>query len=261
MPEKNLSLITELYERQLGRFTLIATVGQAAGFVNSIRMDLNKNLTEVITPLLEETKHTVNRGIGYCKDWKHVRVHHQSLQFVASLTSRVFVGTELSRNEEWTKASIQIAENTFAAAFILSYFHCSTRPIVAWCLPLVWNIHRQNRRIAKLLSPFLHERLRQMSRPDFRPPVDMLQFFLENLPNKDSVYQAKLQSAVNVAAIHTTSMNLTHVLFDLAAYPKYMAPLREEIEGALAESKGVVDKNFFFPNSANATLSCVNRSG
>lgn len=244
MPEKNLSLLMELYERHLGRFTTMATVSREPGFLTSIKMDLNKHLAETITPLFEETRHAVDKNIGLCKEWKLIKVHHQSLQLVARLTGRIFVGAELSRNKDWTKASIQTTEDTFAAAFILWYFHWLIRPLIAWCLPQIWNVQRHNRRMAQLISPFIRERLSAMSKPDSRPSFDMLQYFLENFSNKNPVYQGKLHSAVNVAAIHTTSMNVTHLLFDLAAYPEYIAPLRDEIETALLENNSVVDRNF-----------------
>jgi len=41
--------------------------------------------------------------------------------------------------------------------------------------------------------------------------------------------------ALNFAAIHTTSMAFTQVLFDLAAYPYHVPALREEIEAVIKE--------------------------
>jgi cytochrome P450 len=38
-----------------------------------------------------------------------------------------------------------------------------------------------------------------------------------------------------MAAIHTTSMATTAAIYDLATYPEYIAPLREEIQKVLDE--------------------------
>lgn len=244
MPEHKLSLGMELYERQLGKFTLIGTVGRANGFVNSIRLDLNKHLTETLPPLLKETEYAVQKCIGTCPEWTPVHVHTQALRMVALLTGRVFVGTRLSRNEEWINSSIQTTVDTFTAAFILWRIPWFLRPIVACCLPQVWNIHFQNWKTSKLLRPVLQERLRDMEDHGFKRPVDMIQFFLDNLERKETTYHAKLQSAVNVAAIHTTSMNITHVLYDLAANPGHIEPLREELNRTVKEFGSTVNKNF-----------------
>lgn len=44
-----------------------------------------------------------------------------------------------------------------------------------------------------------------------------------------------------LAAIHTTSNLLTNVIYDLAAYPEYIQPLRDEICAVAAED-GVLKK-------------------
>jgi len=40
---------------------------------------------------------------------------------------------------------------------------------------------------------------------------------------------------VNFAAIHTTSMTFTHILYNLAAMPQYIQPLRKEVEAVVAK--------------------------
>lgn len=233
----------ELYERQLGRFTMIGTVGRAFAFVNSIRMDLNRNLSNMLAPLLDEVTYAVESSIGPCDDWTAVSVHHQALRMVALLTGRAFVGPELNRNEQWISSSIQTTVDTFSAAFSLWDYHWAVRPLIAFFSPQVRNIHTQQKKTAELLRPVITKRMREMQSPDFKPPVDLMQFFLQNLPNHDVFYQSQLHSAVNVAAIHTTSMNVTQVLFDLATYPQHQDPLREELKEVLAGCGGVLDKN------------------
>ena len=243
MPEDKISLGMELYERQLGKYTLIGTVGRAHGFVSSVRTDLNRNLAATLPSLQAETEYAVQSSIGHCPDWKPKVLYPQALRMIALLTDRVFVGTRLSRNEEWINTSIQITVDTFSGAFKLWNYHWTLRPVIAWLLPEIWNIRKQNRRATELLRPILAERLNRLEEPDFKPPVDMLQFFLNNLKGRDATYQAGLQSAINVAAIHTTSMNITQVIYDLAAYPEHIPALRDELEPILNENKGIWDKN------------------
>ncbi|KAL1796178.1 hypothetical protein ACET3X_004718 [Alternaria dauci] len=55
--------------------------------------------------------------------------------------------------------------------------------------------------------------------------------------------QADLQLELSVAAIHTTTMAMTHLLYDLAANPKYISILRAEIKEALAASNNQYNKD------------------
>jgi cytochrome P450 len=48
-----------------------------------------------------------------------------------------------------------------------------------------------------------------------------------------------------MAAIHTTSMATTAAIYDLATYPEYVAPLREEIEKVLDEDGHDIDDDGF----------------
>lgn len=43
------------------------------------------------------------------------------------------------------------------------------------------------------------------------------------------------QMSLSLAAIHTTSNLLTNVMYDLAAYPEYIQPLRDEIKAVVDE--------------------------
>lgn len=49
---------------------------------------------------------------------------------------------------------------------------------------------------------------------------------------------AHRQLLLTLAAIHTSTMATTHVLFDLCARPEYIEPIRDEIEQAIKENGG-----------------------
>lgn len=52
-----------------------------------------------------------------------------------------------------------------------------------------------------------------------------------NQKERDSLnIQAQMQLATSMAAIHTTSMTVTNAIFDLAARPEYLQPLRDELQ-------------------------------
>src|SRR5690606_16871204 len=55
-------------------------------------------------------------------------------------------------------------------------------------------------------------------------------------------FQARLQLNLSMAAIHTTSLTLTHIIYDLAANPQYIDELREEVKAVLETTGGKLTK-------------------
>jgi len=73
---------------------------------------------------------------------------------------------------------------------------------------------------------------------------DMIQWAIDNAGDKkwDMDHMAETYLEVSMAAIHTTSMNVTQVLYDLTFRPEYIEPLREEIAAVLAADNGKLVK-------------------
>jgi hypothetical protein len=72
----------------------------------------------------------------------------------------------------------------------------------------------------------------------------MIQYLLANAPEKaaEAKFQAKHQILAQFTAMHTTTMNACHAVYELAAHPHHIGPLREEITRVLAEG-GVLTKS------------------
>lgn len=81
------------------------------------------------------------------------------LHLVARLSSRLFVGEELCRNEEWLELAKTYTLDTFAAARVLRSTPFALRRIAVWFLP-EWKKVRQDLADAKrILSPVIEKRL------------------------------------------------------------------------------------------------------
>ncbi|EHK98539.1 putative Ent-kaurene oxidase [Glarea lozoyensis 74030] len=59
--------------------------------------------------------------------------------------------------------------------------------------------------------------------------------YTKDSEKRDPAVLALNQIVLSFAAIHTSGMAVTHCLYDLAARPEYIQPLREEIEKVIAE--------------------------
>lgn len=53
---------------------------------------------------------------------------------------------------------------------------------------------------------------------------------------------ADFQLLLSMAAIHTTTISVVAIMYELAARPEYIEPLREEMVNAIEEDGGVLKK-------------------
>lgn len=92
------------------------------------------------------------------------------------------------------------------------------------------------------MIPVLKARKEAQSKEDYEKPDNFLQWLDNRATRFDATsleYQTSIQLSLSLAAIHTTTGTCTHALYDLAAYPEYIQPLREELRMVLHENGGV----------------------
>lgn len=117
------------------------------------------------------------------------------------------------------------------------------RPFLYRTLP-TYKATQANRAVAKrLILPIVKRRREAMEHPSYKKPNDMLQWMLDERVKRaaeDRAFEklSDIQLELANAAIHTTSMALLNMLFDLAAMPEYQDMIRQELEDALAQSGG-----------------------
>ena len=93
--------------------------------------------------------------------------------------------------------------------------------------------------LARLLRPIVEEHRAALSRQDEKPPADLVQLVLD--ATKDSPEGRSLEFITdaiidaNRAGQATTASTLYHLVYDLAAHPECIEPLRDEIRGLSGE--------------------------
>lgn len=81
------------------------------------------------------------------------------LDVVARLSSRLFVGEDLCRNEEWLELAKNYTLDSFGAARVLRSWPFALRRLVVWILP-EWKKVRQDVADARrILAPVVKKRL------------------------------------------------------------------------------------------------------
>lgn len=213
--------------------------------INSIKMDLTRSIGRVLEELQKESAFAIPDTLGPCDDWTEIPVYQKSLHIVALLSGRVFVGYPLCRNSEWVQTTINYTIHAFGVAQHLLKVPSFIRPLVAPFHPAVKTVRAHRETAMRLITPIIDERIAAMRQdPNVVLPNDAIQFLIHNSGDKiDDVHtQALLQLNLSIAAIHTTSMNFTHLIYDLCAHPEIIQPLRDEIDSVLASDGGILVK-------------------
>lgn len=166
---------------------------------------------------------------------------------VSRVSSLVFVGETICHDDEWIDVSVNYAIDAFGAMRDLRTWPSVFRPIVHWFLPSAQKLRSHLSKANTIINKEIKRRalIREGKIPAEDPPhkTDALDWFRETAEAQQNFGfdLARSQVGLALAAIHTTSNLLTNIMYDLAAYPEYFQPLREEICAVAAED-GVLKK-------------------
>ena len=156
------------------------------------------------------------------------------LRIVARTSARIFVGLPLCRDEEWLRITEHYTEDVFGTVMALRMLPSFLHPIAVWLLPSSYSVHRNLRKAKQIIGPIVKERRNTQSQAvqSGEEPNDMLQWMMDAATEDEGKPEklAHRQLVLTLGAIHTTTMAVTHALFDLCAYPEYLDTLREEVD-------------------------------
>lgn len=160
------------------------------------------------------------------------------LHYVARLSTRIFLGPELCRNEEWLEMLINYTVEAFLAVHELRKYPAFIRPLVNLYLPGPRRVRAIIASARALIGPEIEKRRKRDAALEAKG---------ERVKGKDTVrwmdevakgrpYDPIInQLFFSVAALHTTSDLLTHAMYDLVGHPEVMDELREEVRRVIQE--------------------------
>ncbi|CRL28396.1 Cytochrome P450 [Penicillium camemberti] len=208
---------------------------------------LTQALGSISLRLSKESGAILNEHLPPTDEWKPYHIAHKIPYMVARLSSLIFVGETISHDDEWIDVSVNYAIDAFMAMRDLREWPSILHPIVHWFLPSTQKLRTHLEMARSIISREIDRRalIRAGKLPADDPPrePDALDWYRETAKaqNNKTFDQSCAQVGLALAAIHTTSNLLTNVLYDLAAYPEYIQPLRDEIRAVAAED-GVLKK-------------------
>ncbi|KAM3065604.1 Cytochrome P450 monooxygenase boa7 [Clarireedia jacksonii] len=250
LPEGKISFEKDVYARHLAHLVLREDQKVFSdAILNSIKQDLTRNIAKTLDTLWDEVEYAFEKNIGSLpadeEDWKTVPVYGKVLGIVAILSGRVFVGAPLCREDEWIQATIAYTLVLSGTVGLLWKRPWWQRPFLA---PIYFRtLNSVQAKAEKMLQPLLE---REAGSSGWEKKIgqqadgQLISWLVSHTPRKpdgtiDLQELARNQLIVSLAAIHTTSITISHILYDLAAYPEYVAPLRGELEAVIAENRSM----------------------
>lgn len=181
-------------------------------------------------------------------EWQTFQLQESVASLIARLSSRVFLGKELCRNEEWLEITSSWTRNAFTASLKMAAIPPFFKPMVSYLLPYCRTIRWQCRRGREIIAPVIEKRrrLKEQARKNGEPIPefnDALEWAEQEHQGK-SYDPAHVQLFLSFAAIHTTTDLVCETLLCLASDPTQIKPLREEIAQEL--SRGGLKKTSLY---------------
>lgn len=177
-----------------------------------------------------------------CEDWTEVCINQKLVDVIAKVSGRVFVGPELCQDPEYLDAGSNYTVDLMKAVQAVKQIRPILKPFLAPRTPEVVQLRQREKRATEVLRPIIEERMNGKSKdPNWQEPDDMLQWMINRSGGKDSADTiTHYQLGLIFAAIHTTTMTATNILYTLAVTPEYLEPIREEIRNAMADNGGII---------------------
>ncbi|KAK1723101.1 cytochrome P450 [Colletotrichum acutatum] len=188
---------------------------------------------EITAPLSLEADFATRLILGTSTEWREVPLQEALLNLVARLSSRVFLGDELCRNDAWITITGSYSINTFSAAEILRQYPYYLRHIACYFIPQCRLLKEQVAEARRVLNPVLEKRewerktalAEGRTEPSYK---DAIQWVMEE--SQGSPFDpVGAQLGLSVVAIHTTTDLATETMLRLMVRPQLMEDVRAEI--------------------------------
>ena len=197
-----------------------------------------------------DSKHSLSLSLSYTADnirhpaWTETDIQQSMRMLVARMSAKIFMGDLACRNEEWLNISIEFTYDLFKAAFTLRMFPPWMHLFVAHLIPARWRIRRQMRVARKIVGDITRKHVKD-EKEGVKGQDTLLNWMIDHGTEQERSIpeMGARQCIMTLASIHTTSMSVSNLLFDLCTHPQWFPVLREEIDdvikthGALGESK------------------------
>ncbi|KAI0103628.1 cytochrome P450 [Nemania sp. FL0031] len=240
LPDTVVSMATAVDEAMDAKYIKIET--HVPIIPHTITRKLTPSLTRLNPSIAEEVKLAMQSEFLVGDEWTEISIHRQLTRVIAMVSGRIFIGTELSRTENYLDAAINYTLEVMNAQRAVQKLRPFLRPFLAGTLPEMKRLEKRIKEAEDFITPVIQLRREALKDGSLEKPDDMLQWFLDcqdQFPDRHSQNLAKVQLGLSFAAIHTTTLAVTNAFYDIAALPELVPELRQDIKQALEENGGI----------------------
>ncbi|KAF8521456.1 cytochrome P450 [Hysterangium stoloniferum] len=200
-PEDVLSFTQGIIDALWMEYTMGENVLNNLYHVDIFRTRLSRNLEQLFDDVSDELVKACADAIPVTSG---IRVVEAATNIICHSSNRIFVGAPLCRDPEYVKLNVQFALHITVAAHIIRLFPRFLKPLVVRFLT---NVPGSIKKASGHLAPLIEERQRKIG------------VHGNNYPDKPACFSSAFSNA----------------LFELAARPEYVQPLRKEVERIISE--------------------------
>ncbi|PKY06745.1 cytochrome P450 [Aspergillus campestris IBT 28561] len=238
LPSSSLNALEATFTDHVGDYTTILTDSYL--HTETIQKRLTPAIGRLIPRIISELDHAFDVELPPCEGtFVAINPYEIFLRLIARVSSRVFIGDELCRDEKWLQASIDYTKDIFMTIALLRPVPGFLQPFVGRLLPCSRRLDRQLAYVKKeLLGPVIEwRRQREASGgEEYEKPDDFLQWMMDLAKDDNEGHPHniahRLLGITSMAVVHTSAMTLTHAMYDLIVMPEWQEPLRDEIRTA-----------------------------
>ncbi|KAK2763833.1 hypothetical protein FQN54_009451 [Arachnomyces sp. PD_36] len=218
-----------------------------------VRRDLTRHVGSVTGDVADEITLCFEEMWGVnTNEWTEVNIVEDMRKMISRISSRVFVGKPLCRDEAYLNNTIKFANAIPMSALAVKAVPELLKPVLARMISAPNNYYLW--KTTQWLKPMIKERMEALDRkerdPEFKAeePNDLLQWAIlaareSGDPNETTPKMlAGRILIVNFASIHTSTFTITNALLDLISGPKqakWVAAAAEEVTRVYNENNGV----------------------
>lgn len=157
-------------------------------------------------------------------------------KLVSRISARIFVGQPLCRDERWLRLCVDYSIDAFTTAFVLKKFPPLIRPLAAYLLPHRYRLQREMQVAQTMIKGEIQKHKEAKEQRDQGLEVEeqdvLLHWMLDHCTEEEGRLpeMSKRQCVMTLSSVHTTSMSVTNLIFDLCTYPEWCQVLRDEVK-------------------------------
>lgn len=164
-------------------------------------------------------------------DWTEVDIQSVVRNLVSQMSSKIFVGFPLCRDPKWLDLALTFPGDVNTTAFTLRASPPWVHPIIARLIPARYRMKRKIDLATNIIRPLVAKGGEKHRKSRHGEDDTLLDWMMNNGDEKETCLgeMATRLCLLTLASTHTTSMTISHALFDLCVHPEWFEILEDEV--------------------------------